>query len=347
MSNQSSFKVQSRLLHALAAMLAVQVLNLSCLIGALTAFQSNTTDEKTATTATLRGVTFVEPVDQHWRIGVRMKGGERTCKNILITIPFPTDWPEQAVKIVHKNVPGEVQRFEFRDTTPNVQQLVATIPSIRSGQLLEITVDVKVTSKKIVAPADTSVYTIPKTVPKDMREYLDISPGISFRDSKLRAMVKEVTEPEATSWDQVRAISRWVQTNIKQDGEEVVETVKCFRDRAGSNEDIVCLFVAMCRAHKVPARMVWVEGSQYAEFYLIDDAETGHWFPCSLVGWPEFGSLSHVLMIDQKGDNFRIPEYENAQKYVLEYMVGEGANKPAVEFIRERIPAAEVGLGKQ
>jgi hypothetical protein len=347
MTNQIRFKFPRCYLHVIAITLAVHGMSLGCLICPLPARQTTPTNETPITPAPQRGVKFVEPVDQYWRIGVRMKGGERTCKNILITIPVPIDWPEQSVKIIQKNVPGEVQRFEFRNTTPIVQQLVATIPTIRAGQEFEMTIDVKVTLSKIVAPDDTSVYKIPKTVPKELREYLEISPGISFRDAKLRNMVKEITDPEPTAWDQVRAISRWVQTNIQQEGEEVIETVQCFRDRAGSTEDLVCLFVAMCRAHKVPARMVWVEASQYAEFYLIDDTGAGHWFPCSLVGWPEFGSLSHVQMIDQKGDSFRIPEYENTQKYVLEFMTGEGANKPAVQFIRERIPAAELGVGKE
>ena len=37
-------------------------------------------------------------------------------------------------------------------------------------------------------------------------------------------------------------------------------------------DDLVGLFVAMCRSLKIPARMVWVPDYSYAEFYL-EDAE--------------------------------------------------------------------------
>jgi hypothetical protein len=84
---------------------------------------------------------------------------------------------------------------------------------------------------------------------------------------------------------------------------------------------------------------VWVEGSYHAEFMLVDSETNTHWFPCSVVGIREFGSLTDPRVILQKGDSIRVPEKETRQKYVREFLSCSGKSRPAVEFIRELLPA--------
>jgi hypothetical protein len=49
--------------------------------------------------------------------------------------------------------------------------------------------------------------------------------------------------------------------------------------------------------------------------------------------------LSEPRIIQQKGDNIRVPEKPQPQRFVTEFVTGEGAAKPSVEFIRELLPA--------
>jgi len=91
----------------------------------------------------------------------------------------------------------------------------------------------------------------------------------------------------------------------------------------------------MCRINKVPARMVFVHGTQYAEFYLVDDKQQGHWFPCNVTGIPEFGSLSDPKIILQKGDNYRVPGEKQKLKFVPEKATWKGNKPRKMGFLRE------------
>jgi hypothetical protein len=107
------------------------------------------------------------------------------------------------------------------------------------------------------------------------------------------------------------------------------------RDGHADKEDLNSLFVALCRAHKVPARMVWSLDSCHAEFYLQDAAEKGLWIPCQLHGEKQFGQVSDHRPILEKGDNFKVPEKKEAQRFVAEFLTGKGGGgKPQVEFRR-------------
>ena len=97
----------------------------------------------------------------------------------------------------------------------------------------------------------------------------------------------------------------------------------------------------MCRAIKVPARMVWVPDHCYPEFYLADDEGTGHWIPCQAAGTRAFGSMPEMRPILQKGDNFKVPEKPKSQRYVAEHVEAKpvrGSRAPKVTFVREYVP---------
>lgn len=283
------------------------------------------------------GVLTAEPVRETWRFGVVLKGGAEASRNILVTIPLPVDWPEQKVRVVAKEASPEISKLTVRDTQPNFQQLVGVIPSLRPDQEVTLTYDLEVTMYRIAAPSNPEKWKLPKSSMKGLRNYLEPSPGISFRDAKLRAQVKELTKDKETAWDQVRALYEWVQTEVQPRGGDPADSLECFRERSGHPEDICGLFVAMCRAHKVPARMVWVIESQQAEFFLIDEEGQGRWFPVVFGGFTEFGSLTAPKLIEMKGDSFEVPEKKEPQKYVFEHVVGEAASRPKVRFIREQV----------
>ena len=113
------------------------------------------------------------------------------------------------------------------------------------------------------------------------------------------------------------------------------------RDGTGDCEEITSLFIAICRAAEIPARTVWVSGHCYPEFYLEDDKGKGHWFPCQSAGAREFGGITELRPILQKGDNFRPPKNSHErQRYMAEYLTGSpgpGGGKPQVKFIREAV----------
>ena len=283
-------------------------------------------------------LSYSDPIEFRWKVGCRIVGGADKCKNMIVTLPLPSDWPEQTAVLDSEDIPSEVRVTKYRTLDGGVKQLIMLLPSVPANEEILISQTYRVRVSRIEGAQQTNTLEIPKRVEKVNRPYLGVSPMISYRNSKMRAKVKEITADHETAWAKVEAIFDWVRENIELHEEESEDTLSVFRARAGNTEDKVALFVGMCRALKVPARMVWVDGNQTAEFFLINEEGYGNWYPCQVAGPREFGSMSDVRVVLQKGDNFKVPEKEAPQKFVAEFAITKGKVRPSVEFSRELLP---------
>lgn len=260
---------------------------------------------------------------------------------MIVAIPVPTDWPEQSVRLVDEDITRNVRFTTYDVLDDGVKRMILNIPQVSPGEEVRGLVTLEVTTRKILAPEDTTIFEIDKRPPRELRRYLGTSPFIDSRHSSIRRKAKEFEDDDATAWEHVEKIYDWVRENINQDNEEMKGAVQAMRDGSGHAEDLVNVFVALCRASDVPARFVWVQGHYYAEFYLVDDEGQGHWFPCQLAGNREFGSMSDTRPILQKGDNIRVPEKDVPQRYVPEIVKGKrkrNSGVPQVKFVRELLP---------
>lgn len=282
------------------------------------------------------GVRLGDSTTHKRKVGVIINAVGGPCLGLYATAPLPTDWPEQQVKIINEEFSPSVFKTDYRMLDGNVKQLLVSIPQLAGGEQAMAVVTLEITTRAIHAPADTDQFEIPRRVARDVQIYLAPSPYINSRHTKVRAKVREIVSDDDPAWTQVEAIYDWVRDNITNRDGQLKGEYATLRDGHGDAEDLVGLFVALCRAHRVPARIVWVPGHFHAEFYLVDADGDGHWFPCQVVGAREFGSLEHPLPILQKGDNIRVPEKKDPQRYVGELLKGTGgAGKPRVQFVRE------------
>jgi transglutaminase-like putative cysteine protease len=226
----------------------------------------------------------------------------------------------------------------YRTTDGLVKQALFAINLLNANDTATMRLTFDVTNYVQVAPANPAEYVIPKTVPAAMRKYLGPSPLIESTNIKFKNLAKDVTEGKETAWEQVVAIADRVHEKVKfeRDRSKMKGAAVALTDGKGDREDVIGVFVAACRAHKIPARMVWIPDSCYAEFYLENAAGEGHWFPCQLVGDKEVGFLTERKPILQKGDNIRVPEQKDAQRFVPEFLTGKGKSggRPDVEFVR-------------
>lgn len=296
---------------------------------------ANSDDKEDTPPKAAQGVTHSNPVKAKWKISARIVGGRGVASNMIVTMPVPVNWPEQTVGIVSEDIPAAIGKVAYRELDNRVRQMVVAIPYVRAGEEIIISMTFVVSTSEASLPPDTTAFVAPEKSHKEGRLYLRTSPQISFSNSKLRKQVKELTADKPNVWEEVKAIYNWVDENIVEEETEPKDSVKTFRDLSGCNEDRVGLFVAMCRYHKIPARIVWIEGGISAEFMLADAVGNGHWIPCSLGGIREFGQISEPRMILQKGDSVRVPEKEGRQKFVGEFAVCQGRAKPSVKFYRE------------
>jgi transglutaminase-like putative cysteine protease len=148
-------------------------------------------------------------------------------------------------------------------------------------------------------------------------------------------------EAEAlTDWRRVEKLYDYAIEHVKYEEGADKSAVQVLADGKGDCQAIAALFVAMCRTEKIPARMVWVDGHQYAEFYLEDATGAGRWFPVESAGRREFGEMSVARVILQKGDNFRVPERPRERlRYASDYtlLLAKPGRQPKITYVREQL----------
>ena len=275
---------------------------------------------------------------QRWKVGMIVSANQGQCIGIFGTIPVPTDWPEQDVKVVDESISDNIRQVRYRDLEGGIRQMLVAVPRLERGEKAEAMVTFEVTRRAVPLPTDTSIFQIPKKVPRDLRKCLGSSPYIDFRNRQIRDQAKEITADHQAAWEQVEAIHDWVKANIQHSNDQLKGALNALRDKKGNHEDLTGLFIALCRAEKIPARTVWVPDYCYAEFYLEDADGNGHWIPCELKEKTVFGTVSNEHMIIQKGDNIDVPEKQEPQRFVAEFLKGKGG-RPSVSFVRQVLPA--------
>lgn len=269
------------------------------------------------------GVKLAEPVTQKWEVGVTVTA-RGPVRGILATIPVPTDWPEQKVRIADEHYSRHVGRVAYRDLEGGVRQMLVSIRLLPAGETAEAVVTFEVTRSPIKAPADTTVFEMPTRVPRDVRKFLASSPYIESTHGEIRKVADEVVDDNLPAWQQVEAAYDWVRENVEYQNGELKGALAALRDGTGDCEELTSLFIAICRAKKIPARTVWVPDHCYPEFYLEDADGNGHWIPCEAAGERSFGAMATSKPVLQKGDNFRVPEKRKPQRYVAELLKAKG-----------------------
>ena len=179
-----------------------------------------------------------------------------------------------------------------------------------------------------------------KTAPAGKRE--NAKPQTEEKDeAKPDPAVIAAEIEKLTDWQRVEALYDFVRAKVKYlEGAEDMSSVQALKAEQADCHGLSALFVAMCRTMKTPARMVWVDGHQYAEFYLEDESGKGYWYPAQLAGTRAFGEMPVPMVIFQKGDNFRVPERRRERlRYATDHTTLSAApqHKPRVVYIREQL----------
>jgi len=289
------------------------------------------------------GAKVGESRTSQWKAGMIIKASGGACRGLFGYVPMPTEWPEQQVKTANEEISPEAKvSYEIVDS--GVKIMNVKIPMIPSGQEVRAVVTLDIRRSVILPPEDTDGYKIPdvKKLPREIRPYLLPSPKIESRDIKIRDVAKKIGTDKEKGWERVEAIYDWVREKLKyKTGAPLLGALAVLKSGEADCEDMTSLFVAICRASDIPARTVWVPEHCYPEFYLEDAKGKGHWFPCQIAGSREFGGITELRPILQKGDNFRPPKNsKERQRYMAEFLEGKpmpGGGQPQVQFIRQAV----------
>ena len=283
------------------------------------------------------GIRFGEKRTHRLQIGVIITAGSRNCTGLKASVPVPTEWPEQSVKIVDEEVTPSVKRISYRTLGGGAKQMIIIVPRLAAGQVAKALITFEVTKREIKAPAATDGFFIPKSVGREMRRYMAPSPFIESTHKTIQKLSRATAKDKANAWKIAEALYDVTREKVEYKNGPLKGALRALRDGTGDCEEMTSLFVALCRASKIPARSVWVDGHCYPEFYLVDKKKQGHWFPCQAAGTRSFGAMPEARAILQKGDNFRDPDRPRERlRYVNDHLTGTGG-RPRVKFVRQRV----------
>lgn len=275
---------------------------------------------------------------QRYRVGVKVVAQGGPCRGLYATLPIPSEWPEQKVRIVEEDFSRGVRGPQYRMLGDGVKQMIISIPSMASGSGEQAILTFELERAAILPPKDTETWKIPSKPSRELKQHLGTSPYIETRDPKIVRFAKEAAG-EHEGWRRVEAIYDAVREKVEYRNGDLKGARRALNDGWGDCEELTCLFIAAVRSQDVPARTVWVEGHCYPEFYLEDQTGKGCWHPCQAAGTRAFGFMPDQLPILQKGDDFRDPDRPGKSiRYVAEFLKGSGVaggGKPVVSWIRE------------
>lgn len=282
---------------------------------------------------------YLEPRLFELSIGIELQG-TGNAGGVMASTPVPLELPEQKVEDVRITTEGCAA--EIRRLAPEAGQLFLAAAGIARGQsILAQAVYTLTLFKQYHGYAKEQFPAKQASPPKELRLYLGDSPGIQTRDKPVKDLAAKLGGQLDHPWDKAKAFHQWVWENIKARIGPYTNVLAALKDRVGDCEERAAVFVALCRASGIPARLVWLPNHNWAEFYLIDEAGEGHWIPAHTSCYSWFGWTGAHELVLQKGDNIRIPELGRPQRLLEDWMRRSGA-KPEARYFADLKPLPPV-----
>jgi transglutaminase-like putative cysteine protease len=318
-------------------------LRLAAFAFALTFTHNAAAQSETAEPAAADASRYGPPHVMQYRIGAEVTATRGPCRDIVAMVCVPLECPEQQIKILNEDFSPEVREVSYRDLGDGARQMVISVPALPDGATARAVLTVEVTTHPVLPPQETDSLKIPAKLDRKIRKYTSGSPYIEVNHRSIRALSKEImdaVDPSATDWQKVEAIYDKVLEKVEYVEGPDKSALDALRDKQADCQGRSMLFIALCRANKIPARMVWVDGHAYAEFYLESEPGRGDWYPIESAGTRAFGEMPLARAILQKGDNFSVPERKERLRYASDYLVGypvPGSGKPKARYIRQQV----------
>lgn len=269
------------------------------------------------------------------QIDIELRGHGQAA-NLVATTVLPIACPEQQIE--QEQVLGNGCLATIRAVGECARQLVLQTPQLAAGQVVRATWKAVVRLSKQYHAYSQESFPQRQVVPADVRRlYLGDSPGIQTRIPEVRTVLAELSEGVEHPWEQAARFANWTRRNIKPQPGRFTSVQCALTSRRGDCEEMSAVFVALCRAAGIPARLVWVPNHNWAEFFLTDEQGTGHWIPAHTACYHWFGWTGAHELVLQKGDRLRVPQRAGLFRLLEDWMLWMG-KRPAVEYQAEMTP---------
>ena len=196
-----------------------------------------------------------------FRVGAEITATHGACKNITAMVTVPLECPEQKVTIISEDFSPDVRDVTYRPVPGGeVKQMVIFVPYLADGTTAHAIITAEVTTSVVLPPEKTDELKIPKKISPKLKLYTIASPYIETNHQRIHALSKEIFAdvPEtATDWQKVEAIYDAVLKKINYKEGPDKGAAEALRDKEADCQGRSAVFIAVCRANKIPARMVW------------------------------------------------------------------------------------------
>ncbi len=280
---------------------------------------------------------YLEPRNYELSIGLELQGTS-AASGIRATTVTPVRQPEQ--KVDDFKIETQGCEAALRPITNEAAQLFIAAPSIAAGQVIRAVAKYRLQISKAFHNYQRDQFPAIQTLPKGFsKSHLSDGPGIQVRDKAVQDLAKTLIQSDTHPWEQAKSFHAWVWENIAAKPGAFTNVLVALRDKVGDCEERAAVFVALCRAAGIPARLVWVPNHNWAEFWLHDEKGVGHWIPAHTSCYAWFGWTGAHELVLQKGDNLKVPEERKGQRLLADWMQWQGG-RPRVRYVAELNPIA-------
>jgi hypothetical protein len=278
---------------------------------------------------------YLQPRSYSLDVGIELVG-RGDADQVAATTSVPVDCPEQ--KIESQEIQTEGCLAEVRQVGPYARQLVLRAPHIAPGQRITAVAHYKLTICKEFQGYQRDQFPETQTIPGDVRrQYLGDSPGIQTNAAVVHRLANELGAGLKHPWDLAQKFAAWIPRNIHPQLGKYTSVLAALENRLGDCEEMSAVFIALCRAMGIPARVVWVPNHNWAEIYLSDRAGVGHWLPVHTACYFWFGWTGAHELVLQKGDRLRVPESGRFFRLLEDWAQWMG-RRPEVRYRAELTP---------
>lgn len=288
---------------------------------------------------------YLEPRPYEVEIGIDFEGvGSNTP--FMATTPVPVDYPEQKIDDVKVETAG--CEAKLRKLTDGAGQLFVR-GRLAKGQQARARATFQVTLFKQYQGYQRDQFPAEQEgVPPEIRGgYLQDSPGIQTRAEPVRDLAKQLNAGVTHPWDMARKFASWIPRNIRPQIGSYTSVLAALKNKLGDCEEMAAVFVALCRAVGIPARLVWIPNHNWAEFYLVDHDGMGHWIPVHTACYFWFGWTGAHELVLQKGDRIETPERRGTERLLTDWVryMGRAPKTRYVGNLKPLPPSAGADAG--
>ena len=269
--------------------------------------------------------------------------GKGAASNFVAATVAPTSFAEQKRPKEFRAPKFENSgcRSGYQALSPTATQFVMQAGSIRDGQVIVAKAVDRFEVTKSYFGFERDQFPAKQSFQKKkFSGYLGTSPGIKVRSASVSKVVKSVVGSQTHPWDIAKGFHEWVFENIKGKIQNYTSVEAAIKNGVGDCEERAGVFIALCRAAGIPARLVWVPSHCWAEMMLVDEKQKSYWIPVHTAAYSWFGWTGVHEVVLQKGDNIPIPQQRKRVRLVYDHFQCKG-KKPKLEFTMTVRPIAE------